>query len=247
MKTYSTQQHIVELRTRLLLIAFTYLLALAICFNYAQEIYNFLLIPLKNSSASSHRIIYTHLTEAFFTYLKISLYAAFFLSFPFLTIQIYSFVAPGLYRNEKYIIIPLLIAIPTLFFLGVYFAFYYVIPAAWAFFLSFENNNTQLIPIVLEAKISDYLDLVLDLLIAFGLAFQMPVVLILLTFARIIDATVLIKFRKYAIVLIFIVAAVLTPPDIISQVALAIPLLLLYEISIVLCRAIRFFRINQNA
>lgn len=169
--------------------------------------------------------------EAFCSYLKLSFLMSLMISFPFVVWQIYSFIAPGLYKFEKRSILPFIILSPILFVIGGAVAYYGAIPLAWRFFLSFENNA-----IVLEAKLNEYLDLVMDFFIGFGLAFQMPILISLLSKIGIINTNHLRKFRRYAIVVIFILAAILTPPDVISQIMLAIPMLFLYEISILFCR-----------
>jgi sec-independent protein translocase protein TatC len=159
------------------------------------------------------------------------------LTFPFIASQLWLFVAPGLYKRERKAILPFLIAAPILFFMGGSLVYFVVIPAALKFFLSFQSTGAQtVLPIMLEAKVSDYLHLVTLLIFAFGCAFQMPVVLALMAKAGLIDAKWLVAKRRFAIVIIFIVAAIITPPDIISQISLALPLMALYEISILLIK-----------
>jgi sec-independent protein translocase protein TatC len=186
---------------------------------------------------SSQRLIYTDLTEAFFTYLKVAMFAGGFLTFPFLMLQVWLFVAPGLYPKEKKSILPFLFASPLLFVLGGLLVYYGVLPMAWKFFLSFQSSADEtVLPVMLEAKVGDYLNLVMILIFAFGICFQMPVIMAFLAKAGLITAKTLVSKRRYAIVGIFVVAAILTPPDVISQFALAIPLMALYEISILLVR-----------
>ncbi|KIE05077.1 Sec-independent protein translocase protein TatC [Candidatus Jidaibacter acanthamoeba] len=233
--------HFVELKTRLFLCVITFIFFALISYYFSEQIYGFLTKPLLEiySPKAGRRLIFTNLTEAFFTYFKVACYSGFIFSFPFIAFQLYFFVAPGLYRKEKWTLIPILLFIPVLFFLGAATVYYFVIPMAWKFFLSFENlNSTEYLPVMLEAKISDYLDLTLEMIIGFGIAFQLPVIALLLAKAKVLKGSWLADKRKYAVVAIFIVAAILTPPDVISQVLLAIPLLLLYEISIVICKVI---------
>ncbi len=232
-------QHLVELRKRLLWVMVTMGLATCVCYTFAQEIYSFLVAPLAAAMGPNDtgRLIYTGLTEAFFTYLQVAFFAGVFITFPILLWQVWMFVAPGLYKNERGAVMPFLVATPVLFFTGAACVYYVMIPLAWPFFLSFETNAGETaLPIQLETRVSEYLHLVMTLIFAFGLAFQLPVLLTLMARAGLITEETLVKRRKYAIVIIFIVAAVLTPPDVFSQTALAVPLLALYEISILVIR-----------
>ena len=181
----------------------------------------------------NRRLIFTALHETFITYLKLAFFAAIFLGSPMILVQIWKFVAPGLYNNERKALLPYLIATPILFFLGGMLIYYLVMPLAINFFLSFETlGNADSLPIQLEAKVNEYLSLIMRLIFAFGLSFQLPVLLNLLARVGIIDSEYLKKRRKYFIVIIFAAAAILTPPDPITQIGLAIPLLILYELSI---------------
>lgn len=241
--------HIFELRRRLQISLLSYLLACILCYYFAGNIYAFLVKPLADiyqSMGVERRLIFTGLAEAFFTYIKIACFAAFILSFPVIAWQVYFFIAPGLFKNEKKVVLPFLILAPLLFIIGASLAYFYVMPLAWRFFIGFENSSVEMLglPIILEARISEYLSLVISLIIAFGIAFQLPLILTLLTYTGIITGAFLAKGRRYAIVLIFLLAAILTPPDVISQIALAIPLMLLYEISILICNKIAKSRIN---
>ncbi|MES2214732.1 MAG: twin-arginine translocase subunit TatC [Pseudomonadota bacterium] len=238
MEKYYLKQHLQELKTRLVKTLFVFALAFCICYLYSQEIYVFLAEPLANIlGGESRKIIYTGLTEAFFTYLKISTFAAFVIIIPFIAWQIYSFIAPGLYKDEKFVAKIILMFCPLLFWMGGAFVYYFVMPKAWAFFISFELKSSSL-PLVLEARISEYLSLVMHLITAFGLAAELPVVLVILNLMQIVRAKFLIRHRRLAIVINFIIAGIITPPDIISQIALALPMTILYEISIQACKAL---------
>lgn len=235
MQTLTT--HMMELRKRILWCFVAIAASTAICYLLREPIYGFLVRPLADAMGDegTQRLIYTGLTEAFFTYLRVAFFAGCFLSFPIILTQIWMFVAPGLYKKERGVFMPYLVATPVLFFLGGALVYYLLIPVAWEFFLSFQSNgeNTAL-PIQLEAKVGEYLDLIMTLIFAFGLSFQLPVLLALLAHAGILGADALRAARKYAIVAIFILAAIITPPDVFSQLALAIPLCGLYELSILL-------------
>lgn len=234
--------HLVELRKRLLWALAIMAAGMGLCYVFVDHIYAFLVHPLAEAMGpyDSQRLIYTSLTEAFFTSLKVTFFAGIFLTFPFLLWQVWLFIAPGLYKNERRAFLPFLVATPVLFFLGGACLYYLVLPMAWPFFLSFQTTTDQTsLPIQLEARISEYLNLLMQLILAFGLCFELPVLLALMGKAGIITAETLTSKRRYAIVLIFIAAAILTPPDIISQMLLAIPLLLLYELSIFLVRYVQ--------
>jgi sec-independent protein translocase protein TatC len=231
--------HLIELRNRLMYSAAAILLGFVICYFFAEQIYAFLVQPLADiyEGQTDRRMIYTGLTEAFFTYLKVAFFAGAFITFPFVATQLYLFIAPGLYRYEKQAFVPFLVATPVLFFLGGAMVYYVIFPLAWRFFISFETAGVEgALPIQLEARVGEYLDLVMKLIFAFGLCFQLPVALTLMGRVGIVSADGLARNRKYAIVAVFVVAALLTPPDIISQIGLGLPIILLYEISIHLVR-----------
>ena len=231
--------HLAELRKRLLWSFVAMVAGMGICYLFVEDIYGFLVKPLADAMGpgDSQRLIYTGLTEAFFTYLKVSFFAGVFLTFPIVATQIWKFIAPGLYKSEKRAFLPFLIATPVLFFAGGALVYYGLMPVAWHFFLSFQSDGgATALPIQLEARVGEYLDLVMLLLFAFGLCFQLPVLLVLLGRAGLVTPTQLAKGRRYAIVIAFVVAAFLTPPDVLSQFALAVPIILLYEISILIIR-----------
>ncbi len=230
-------EHLMELRTRLLYSVVAFVLCFAVCYYFSGQIYGFLAKPLadilQHQGGGDRRMIFTALYEAFFTYLKVAFFGATFFSFPMWATQLWLFVAPGLYRSEKRAIAPFLIASPFLFVAGAALAYYFIFPLAWKFFISFETApDSGGLPVQLEAKVSEYLSLVMQMILAFGIAFQLPVLLTLLCRVGILSVDALKKGRRYAIVGMFVVAAVLTPPDVISQIGLAVPLLLLYELSI---------------
>tara|TARA_B100001989_G_C24538037_1_gene465670 strand:- start:142 stop:891 length:750 start_codon:yes stop_codon:yes gene_type:complete len=229
--------HFIELRSRLIKSIVFILLIFIISYTFAQEIYNFLIDPyaeaVKNDG-TNRRLIFTALHETFLTYLKVAFFSAIFFGSPILLIQIWKFIAPGLYNNEKKALLPYLISTPILFLLGGMLVYYLVMPLAIKFFLSFETSaGITSLPIQLEAKVNEYLSLIMRLIFAFGLSFQLPVLLNLLAKVGVVNSRYLKSIRRYVIVIIFTFAALLTPPDPITQIGLAIPLLLLYELSII--------------
>ncbi|MCB1650540.1 MAG: twin-arginine translocase subunit TatC [Alphaproteobacteria bacterium] len=238
-KHSSLTDHLIELRGRLLWAMAAMLVGTGLCFFFVEDIYGFLVRPLANAmdQGDSNRLIYTGLTEAFFTYMKVAFFSGIFITFPILLIQIWGFIAPGLYKHERHAFLPFLIATPVLFFVGGAVVYYMVLPMAWPFFLSFQTSGEQTaLPIQLEARVSEYLDLIMTLIFAFGLCFQLPVLLVLMGKAGLVSADWLARQRKYALIVTFVVAAFMTPPDVISQIMLAVPIMGLYELSIVLVR-----------
>ena len=232
----SFTSHFVELRSRLLNSLIFIFIVFIISYIFAEHIYGFLVEPYANAvknDQTPRRLIFTALHETFITYIKVAFFAAIFLGSPVLLIQIYKFIAPGLYKNEKKAILPYLVSTPILFLLGGLLVYYLVMPLAIKFFLSFETIGSQSnLPIQLEAKVSEYLSLIMRLIFAFGISFQLPILLNLLARIGVVNSEYLKTRRRYVIVIIFALAALLTPPDPITQVGLAIPLLLLYELSI---------------
>lgn len=232
-------EHLLELRRRLIWSFGALSIGALICYFFSEHIFSFLIRPLATAMGeeSTHRLIYTGLTEAFFTTLKLSFFGGLFLTFPIILAQIWIFVAPGLYAREKRAFLPFLAATPVLFVLGGALVYYFVMPLAWKFFLGFQTSPEETgLPIQLEARIGDYLNLIISFIFAFGLCFQLPVVLSLMARAGMITADWLAQRRKFAIVIAFIVGGALTPPDVISQVSLAVPVVGLYEISILMIR-----------
>ena len=228
--------HLIELRSRLINSLIFVFIIFVIGYIFAETIYNFLVEPYANAvkdDGLNRRMIFTALHETFITYLKVAFFAAMFISSPIILSQIWKFIAPGLYKNEKKALLPYLIATPTLFLLGGMLVYYLIMPLAIKFFLSFETSaHLNNLPIQLEAKVNEYLSLIMRLIFAFGISFQLPVLLSLLARVGFVDSKYLRQRRKYVIVIIFAVAALLTPPDPITQIGLGIPLLILYELSI---------------
>ena len=243
--------HLVELRQRLINSLIFLTILFVICYYFSEHIYGFLVDPYAHAVKNDgyeRRLIFTALQETFLTYLKVSFFAAFFITSPFILIQVWKFIAPGLYNHEKSAIMPYLIITPILFLLGGMLVYYLIMPLAIKFFLSFESTGLSTnLPIQLEAKVNEYLSLIMKLIFAFGLSFQLPVVLSLLARVGVVDSKFLKDRRKYVIVMIFAAAALLTPPDPITQIGLAIPLLILYELSIFSVKIIERRSEEKNA
>ena len=244
----SLMEHLTELRNRIGIVFIIFIVIFLACFirpfgsgtpNFADLTYFWLQAPLAAREEVS-RMIFTGLHEGFFTQVKVAFFVSICVSFPIILLQIWRFVAPGLYKNEQRAIFPFLLATPVLFAMGALMVYYLVIPLAWDFFLSFEMQGGEgALAIEVEPRISEYLSLVMRLMFAFGVSFELPVLLLLLVKAGLMTADSLAAKRKYAILLAFIAAAILTPPDVISQVLLAVPVILLYELSILGARLIQ--------
>jgi sec-independent protein translocase protein TatC len=228
--------HLIELRQRLVRSVIALGIAFAGSFYFADRIFGFLVQPLTDAfPAGEGKLIYTKLYEAFFVEVKVALFAAFFISFPIIANQLWAFVAPGLYAREKKAFLPFLVATPILFTAGAALAYYVVMPTAFRWFLGFEGQAGGL---QLEALpgTGDYLDLVMQFILAFGISFLLPVLLLLLNQAGLVKRSQLVSARRYVIVAMFVIAAIATPPDVISQLMLAVPLILLFEASLLIMR-----------
>lgn len=243
-------EHLIELRNRLLWSIGALVIGFVLCYLVAEEMYRFLVQPLADlmEGQPGRRMIYTALHEAFFTQLKVAFFGSVCLTFPIVAGQLWAFIAPGLYKQERRAFLPFLLATPFLFVMGAALVYYLIFPLAWQFFMSFETAGTEgTLAIVMEPKVNEYLSLVMKLIFAFGLSFQLPVVLMLMARAGMVTSKGLAEKRKYAVVLTFAAAALLTPPDIISQIGLGIPILLLYEISILGTKIVEKKRAERDA
>jgi sec-independent protein translocase protein TatC len=230
--------HLIELRKRLLRAILALGVAFAVCFYFADQIFEILVRPLAAAfPAGEGRLIYTKLYEAFFVEIKVALFAAIFVSFPIIANQLWAFVAPGLYAREKKAFLPFLLATPVLFIAGASLAYFVVMPTAFRWFIGFEGTTAGIPQEALPAM-GDYLDLVMRFILAFGVSFLLPVLLLLLNRAGLVTREQLARGRRFVIVGIFAVAAVITPPDIVSQIILGIPLILLFEGSLLLMRPV---------
>ncbi len=232
--------HLLELRSRLLWCFGFFAVAFVACLPISDHLFGVLVSPLADlltSEEAGRRLIYTGLPEAFVTNLKVALFSAFFISVPWISYQLSRFVMPGLYDNERRVFRGLVVAAPVLFLIGALIAYYLVIPKAWAFFLSYESAGSVTgLPIQLEARVSEYLSMTLQLMLAFGICFQLPLILVILSRLGVLQPDALVEKRRYAFIGILIVSAILTPPDVFSMIALATPIYLLYELSIFFVR-----------
>lgn len=242
-------EHLTELRQRLIYSIVALAILFIACFFVADYIYDFLLGPFKAAAGSPEavKLIYTAPQEFFFTKLSVALFAAVFLAFPVIASQIYMFVAPGLYKNERMAFLPYLIATPICFLIGAALVYYGVMPLALGFFLGMQQTGGNGVTIEMVTRVSEYLSLIMTLLLAFGVCFQLPVILTLLAQIGVIGEAHLKTWRKYAIVACVVLAAFLTPPDPFSQLGLALPLLALYEISVIAVRFVERRRLAREA
>ncbi len=234
--------HLIELRKRFLISFCIFALFFLSSYFFSKDLFQFLAQPLldifKNSNGT-HRLIYTNLTEAFSTYLKVGAFFGFLFSFPFIAHQLWLFIAPGLYKEERKTFFLFLFFAPFLFLCGAAFAYYVVCPTAYKFFLSFETPNfSNLIPIQLEAKLNEYLSLVIRLVLAFGISFQLPVILSLLAYVGILSYKTLMDKWRYAVLGIFTLSAFITPPDALSMILLALPLVLIYFMTVFIVKCV---------
>jgi sec-independent protein translocase protein TatC len=223
--------HLIELRRRLIYSVIAIGVFFIGCFAFGRQIYDILVIPF--TSAGGTNMIYTAPQEFFFTQMNVALFGALFLGFPFIASQIYAFIAPGLYKKERNAFLPYLLATPVFFILGALMVYFVVAPMALHFFLGMQQlGDAQAVQIEMQTRVSEYLGFIMTLIFAFGICFQLPIVLTLLARIELVNSTQLGKGRRYAIVIILALAALLTPPDPISQIGLSLPMYALYELSI---------------
>ena len=227
-------EHFIELRTRIIRSVCVLAVAFFIAFIISEEIYLFLVNPYETIMGSDSQMIYTAPQEFLIVKFKIALFGGLLVSFPYLCLELYSFISPGLYKKEKIAMAPYLIFSPLFFMLGAITVHFIIMPLALNFFAEMQIKNNDSITILMIPKVSEYLNFITSLIIAFGLCFQLPILFALLARVGFVTASLLRRGRKYAIILVFLIAAFLTPPDLISQIGLAIPTLLLYEISILI-------------
>jgi len=223
--------HLQELRKRLILSFIAVGGGFALCYTFAEKIFDILAAPLLEMMPEGGSLIFTSVAEAFFTYMKVAFIAGLILTSPFVLYQIWAFVAPGLYRHEKKYVVPFVLAGSFFFALGIFFGYYVALPVGFKFLLGFATDFIKPLP-----SMKEYLSFSIKFLLAFGLVFEFPVVLVLLARIGVVDAKTLARQRKYAILLIFVFAAIVTPPDIVSQVIVALPMIGLYELSILLSK-----------
>ncbi|MHA1558357.1 MAG: twin-arginine translocase subunit TatC [Alphaproteobacteria bacterium] len=241
-KPRSLIEHFSELRKRLILTVFFFIASFIICYIFSEKIFKFLSFPLYNSLSNcedTKRFIYTNIGEVFFTYLKTASFAAVLLTFPFFLYQCWKFMAPSFVNNERKFAKPLVTLVPFLFYLGILFSYTVVLPLLFPFFLSFEKKSTLELPIQFEAKVSEYFNFVLKIMFTFGISFELPIIIILMVGLNIISREQLIQKWRIVFFLICVLAAIITPPDIISMVSLILPLMLLYGISILIVKVLK--------
>ena len=239
-------EHLTELRTRLLYSFVGFVIAFVVCFYFWKPVLDVITAPLERACLAQGKpcpVIYTSLIEPFFTQVKIGAFAALCITFPLIAAQIYKFLAPGLYKNERLALVPFLIATPIMFAVGATFLYFVLLPMALHFFVGYQQYaNIELMP-----KIGEYIDLVMKLVFAFGLCFELPVILTLLAKVGIVSSQGLREKRRYAVIIVTVVAAIFTPPDAISMVSLAVPMIALYEISIWLAKSVEKKRAEDEA
>lgn len=233
--------HLQELRKRLILSFIAIGVGFVLCYAFAESLFDILASPLLKLMPAGGSLIFTSVAEAFFTYMKIAFITGLILTSPFVLYQIWAFVAPGLYRNEKRYVIPFIFLGSLFFATGILFAYFVAIPVGFRFLLGYATDFIKPMP-----SMKEYLSFSIKFLLAFGLVFEFPVVLILLSRVGVVDSKMLARNRKYAILLIFIFAAILTPPDIVSQVLMALPLMALYELSILLTKILGKKKVGVN-
>lgn len=246
----SLLEHLVELRSRLIWSIVAFFIAFGLCFYFANPIFDFLVRPLAEiwKGQEGRQLIYTALQEKFFANIKVAMFGGFIVAFPVIAFQLWRFVAPGLYKHEKGAFLPFLIAAPIMFLAGATFVYYALIPNAFRFFASFEEvAHDGALAITAEPKVSEYLGLIMQLILGFGVAFELPVILTLLVRAEMLETETLSRMRRYAYLAVFVIAAILTPPDALSMLAMAIPLIALFEVSIVIGKIIERNRSRRRA
>jgi sec-independent protein translocase protein TatC len=249
-KKMPLMEHLIELRRRLIWSLVAFVICFVVCFFFANDIFDFLTRPLAAvwEGQEGRHLIYTALQEKFFANVKVAMFGGLVIAFPIIASQVWGFVAPGLYKNEKTAFLPFLVATPIMFLMGASFVYYIFVPNAFRFFTNFEEvAKNGALAITAEPKVSEYLDLIIQLILGFGIVFELPVLLTLLVSAELLETKTLAKQRRYAIVAGFIISAILTPPDALSMMMMAIPLVGLYEISIVIGRIIEGRRRRRRA